>query len=413
MVRPTKRGDGRDLVTKWFLPYLDGSRPWLDPDNFPKRSADPNGYEVRSGKGKGKVEVLEGESELLERIRQRPFADWMGLPGRDHLLPSALASKPPSDEVNALRRRRHLHSLRRNGLYLILGLSYLAYDLIAGEGRVAFLIVIGLFLIVARPMMEALIGVRETQKSVSPELRAQRQAEWILFLGWLETRPARRIKVGLWILVGIFVIQVLKSPEGILTALLLAPLFEPAALIPDRVNEGEWWRLLTAGFLHGFVIHIWFNGTALYDLGRILAAILRPGVLAFVFLVSVLVGSIASWLLPPDSISVGASGGILGVLGFLAVLTWRKSTRLPQALRLRVGFSIGLITLLGVLGAQLIDNAAHGGGFLAGVILALLLPRSARIWNAGTSPWWRWVGGLSALVLAAGAIKAIYELLTH
>src|SRR3546814_12097447 len=78
------------------------------------------------------------------------------------------------------------------------------------------------------------------------------------------------------------------------------------------VAEGEWWRLVTSGFLHANLIHIGFNCLVLYQLGQVLEPVLGRLRFGAVYFASMLTGSFGVLLLSPDSLTVGASGAAIG-----------------------------------------------------------------------------------------------------
>src|SRR5688572_11834242 len=91
---------------------------------------------------------------------------------------------------------------------------------------------------------------------------------------------------------------------------------QAAGLVKSAVRDGEVWRLFTCATLHANFLHIWMNGQALIGLGRMIESLTNRAYLAIVFLPSALCGSIFSLLLMPNSTSVGASGGLMGLVGF-------------------------------------------------------------------------------------------------
>jgi rhomboid protease GluP len=138
------------------------------------------------------------------------------------------------------------------------------------------------------------------------------------------------------------------------------------------------WRLLSATFLHGGVIHLAFNMWALRDAGRLAERFYGNSQLLLIYLVSGLAGSMASLFFSARTgVSIGASGAIFGVVGCLLAATLTKANQLPPGL-----VSSMRSSMLGFLGFSLfmgftagfIDNAAHlgglAGGFLMGVVLA-------------------------------------------
>lgn len=134
----------------------------------------------------------------------------------------------------------------------------------------------------------------------------------------------------------------------------------------------EWWRYLTAPFLHGNLLHWVMNAAAILFLGRRLELLARwPHVIIVIF-GSALVGGIASseFLSAP---SVGASGGIMGLLGFLLVFETLHKRLVPKSSRRRLIAGVVITAMMGVLGFQFIDNAAHAGGLIAGMGYAFIV----------------------------------------
>jgi rhomboid protease GluP len=172
-------------------------------------------------------------------------------------------------------------------------------------------------------------------------------------------------------------------------------------LLPSSVDQGEWWRLFTAAFLHVDAIHLLLNAVAFYLGGVVLERLLGRIWMVALFIIGALAGAAFSYLLsPPNVVSVGASGAILAILGAAFVVTFRLPGGMDR-LRLQV-------SLLGVLAPTLVplvvkrtggqvDFAAHLGGAAAGVLVGLWLLRG---WPASRAlPGWRRVAWM---VTAAG-----------
>ena len=131
------------------------------------------------------------------------------------------------------------------------------------------------------------------------------------------------------------------------------------------VADGEYYRLLTAAFLHGGVFHILMNMFALAQLGPVLEAAL--GRLRFValYLLSALGGSVLSYLLSaPDQLGVGASGAIFGLFGAYYVVVRRMGGETRSILTLLV------INLVITFTVPIIDWRAHLGGLVVGALVA-------------------------------------------
>lgn len=139
----------------------------------------------------------------------------------------------------------------------------------------------------------------------------------------------------------------------------------------DIVVLGQWWRLVTAGFLHGGLLHILMNSWALMDLGAQVEEIYGSARLLVFYYVATICGFFAStfW---SASLSVGASAGIFGLIGAMIALGARHNSTLGSAVRgLYIRWAIyGL--LFGLLPGLQIDNAAHLGGLAGGFAVAYL-----------------------------------------
>jgi len=213
------------------------------------------------------------------------------------------------------------------------------------------------------------------------------------FETWLDLQPApaTRFLLGLMALVG-------------LAQLLPGDSVAAAGLVKAAYLHGEWWRLLTAPFLHGNIVHFLMNMAALVYLGKRLEVFARWPHLALVFLFAAVVGGEASASFV-GATSVGASGGLMGWLGFLIVFETLHGRLVPRPARRRLFAGVLLTALIGLLGYRFIDNAAHLGGLLAGMIYAaIVFPRSTSPKRPGPNITDQLAGAaaLGVLVVAAG-----------
>lgn len=150
-----------------------------------------------------------------------------------------------------------------------------------------------------------------------------------------------------------------------------------AGLVKERYFNGEWWRLFTAPLLHGNIVHFLMNAAALAYLGKRLEVFAGWPHLALVFLFSASIGGEASarFVL---STSVGASGGLMGWLGFLLVFESLHCNLVPRSSRRRLLAGVLLTGLIGLIGYRFVDNAAHIGGLAAGMLYAtIVFPKSS------------------------------------
>ena len=187
---------------------------------------------------------------------------------------------------------------------------------------------------------------------------------------------------------------------------------EAAGLVKGAVWEGETWRLFTCATLHANFMHIWMNGQALIGLGRMIESLTNRAYVTIVFLPSALCGSIFSLLLMPNSTSVGASGGLMGLVGFLAVLGYRRKEILPAGFFKSILVNICFVGVIGLVGFAIIDNAAHLGGLVAGVICGIaFIKRASDVSLANVSKLVRAAGLVSLLVIAAISLFSIVMIL--
>ncbi|HEX9050664.1 MAG TPA: rhomboid family intramembrane serine protease [Anaeromyxobacter sp.] len=143
----------------------------------------------------------------------------------------------------------------------------------------------------------------------------------------------------------------------------------------QAIREGEVWRLLTAGLVHGSWLHLAMNGMVLNDIGRLVESLFGARRFLVLLWVSVLGGSLASFATNPHP-SVGISGGLFGLVGAMLALGLRHRRSLtPPVKRILLRAPIEVIVLNLALGLALpiIDNSAHLGGLVTGFALAFLL----------------------------------------
>jgi membrane associated rhomboid family serine protease len=140
------------------------------------------------------------------------------------------------------------------------------------------------------------------------------------------------------------------------------------ALFAPSVTNGQWWLLLTAGFLHGSIFHLLFNVYILWVIGSQLESIVGKINFLIIYFVSLLVGSFASYLFSPfGSYSIGASGAIFGLMGAMLVVGRKRNLDISQITTLvAINVVIGFV-LSGI------DWRAHLGGLAAGAFITWVL----------------------------------------
>lgn len=271
---------------------------------------------------------------------------------------------------------------RRKGVWLPLGVFAVMAVLALQSGSMRSAAY--LFAILALVWAGVRIHAAFRSGDITPE-DVRGDAEMGLHGAWLRERHAQWTRWLSALLIGVGVAQV---AVGIPDSVEIAGLHKPSAW------AGQWWRLFTATLLHGGALHFFFNFTALQSIGRLTENHAHRIFLPLVFLVTALTGSVASLLLT-EGTSVGASGGLMGLIGFLAVLGYARRRVVPAGFARMMVMDIALVGIIGLLGAAFIDNAGHAGGLVGGAVLgALLIPRDQQAPGVGWVP--------SAVVRAAG-----------
>jgi len=152
-------------------------------------------------------------------------------------------------------------------------------------------------------------------------------------------------------------------------------LYDMFAVSQGTVGDGEWWRLITSGFVHGagypgsVPLHLAFNMLALWVLGGMLEPAIGRLRFLLIYFTSLLAGSLGTLLLNPDGFSAGASGAVFGLMGSaLLVMRARGVNPLESGIGLWLGLNL-LITFT----FPNISIGGHLGGLAGGLIATFLL----------------------------------------
>lgn len=188
------------------------------------------------------------------------------------------------------------------------------------------------------------------------------------------------VNFGLYAVMTAYSLSHAKNPS--LLDLDLITLYRFGGKFRANILHGEWWRLVTAGFLHGGIMHIAMNSWVLYDLGAQVEEMYATSRFIVFYFLSTIGGFLVStyW---SESPSVGASAGLFGLIGAMIALGAKNRTRMGAAIRgMYVRWAIyGL--LFGLLPFFRIDNAAHIGGLATGFLCAYFAgtPRLVESWT--------------------------------
>jgi len=192
--------------------------------------------------------------------------------------------------------------------------------------------------------------------------------------------PTLNAKTGFYWIVGIILINalvfwVLEQRGGSEN---LSNLLRFGAIRAPLVYEGDWWRLITAQFLHIGLRHILGNMLLLGVLGALTLRMWGPGRLLFIYVIAGLVGNLGGLLLGSQiAVKAGASGAILGILGALAGQRVRHLLHPDTRSRYKAWHILAMLVafygfVVGVRPQS--DHVAHVAGLIAGALLAFALP---------------------------------------
>ncbi len=149
-----------------------------------------------------------------------------------------------------------------------------------------------------------------------------------------------------------------------LIARALAPTSNGLGVHVIGVGEGEWYRLVTSGFLHFGVLHLAVNMYALWVLGSVVEQMGGRARMGTIYGVSMLAGSLGALLITPDSLTAGASGAIFGLMG--AILLAHRAQGIPFQNSPLIG--VLMINLVITFGLSNISVGGHLGGLVGGAI---------------------------------------------
>jgi membrane associated rhomboid family serine protease len=179
------------------------------------------------------------------------------------------------------------------------------------------------------------------------------------------------------------------------------------------VSSGEWYRLLTSGFLHASVLHIGSNMLALFFIGRALEPALGQLRLGSIYFVSLAAGSLGVIVLEPDALSIGASGAIFGLMGAFVIIARARGISIMQT-------GIGPVILLNLaitFTIPGISKGGHIGGLIGGAAIALVmveLEKRRRYARGGAMPFAAvsLAAFVALLVVAVALARSKYPSLT-
>ena len=169
------------------------------------------------------------------------------------------------------------------------------------------------------------------------------------------------------------------------------------ASVPAFMADGQWWRLITAGFLHGSILHILMNSWALFGLGAEVEQLYGTSRMIVFYFVSTVTGFWASSHLLGGHLSVGSSAGIFGLIG--AMIAFGVTDKSHMGSLVKGYYTQWLIWGVIISFMPGVDFMAHAGGFAGGFVAAYLAstPRARLMWK---EPLIKTLAGISVAITA-------------
>ncbi|MCW2984496.1 MAG: rhomboid family intrarane serine protease [Conexibacter sp.] len=171
-------------------------------------------------------------------------------------------------------------------------------------------------------------------------------------------------------------------------------IYQHFALYGPLVDAGDYWRLVTSGFLHSGIFHIGFNMYLLWLLGQQLERLLGSARFGTVYFTALLCGSLGALVQTTESVVVGASGAVFGLMGALVVEQWRRGY---EAFGGGLGGLIVINLVIGFIPGFNIAFGGHIGGLIGGVLAALAFHLGDRLRA-------RWLGYAACVALSVIAV---------
>jgi membrane associated rhomboid family serine protease len=218
-------------------------------------------------------------------------------------------------------------------------------------------------------MTVAPVGLRCPEHSGKPQGVA-RVRSTVRRAGW-EGTGSLVTKLLIAINVAVYLAEI---ATGASASTLAGTVYVKGALFGPDVANGDWWRLITSGFLHANVLHLGMNMLILWLVGAPLEEMLGRARFLLLYFVSLLAGAAGALLQAPLSPTVGASGAIFGLFGALLVLEYFATGRIVG------GQAFGLIAINLVISFTFngISWGGHIGGLVGGILGTLILARFGR-----------------------------------
>jgi membrane associated rhomboid family serine protease len=399
---------------------------WFDPAGLPENPLpDGWGFMQRGQIYETSLEEIQtlaksGPGEVLWNGKlERPSIAIVAAPGEKHLVTAADRPEfqPMLLEANEARLKATLKKSAKL-FFPMAALAVVTYFVVSDSPVVSLL-----FLMFAAngafPYFSSLIQLRRLRKQPDRFLAdLSSEVRYSVWLSLAGNRGARRTNwlVGAWVVVFLAQLVALYRSGALDSVDLMTlggtgprPDIAVAGLVKSLV-PAEPWRLLTAATMHAGLLHLLMNVLVMMGLSVQLERGIHRYFVALVWLLGAVVGNLASWYSVPNP-SLGASGGIAAVFGYLLVTGWVCHRILPPGYFGRLAANLVFMCVLGYLGRDIIDNSAHLGGLITGCAIALLTfcrgPRSLPLQDQA---WLTAVGRVSEVATLLVVLFTILQL---
>lgn len=250
---------------------------------------------------------------------------------------------------------------RRSQWFLALGalvIAYLLFTVFAGFSTVADLFRNIFFILGLFGLAGGVWGIYYARKLTLKDLIPSPEA-----IEFLRQEQLTKPYYSYVLVAGLIVVTLSQFWAGLDASISIAGFVKP-----NFLSKSQYWRILTGGVLHGGILHLYFNGQALYGFGSLIESLSNRAHLALVFLSAIIGGGLVSLIFLPAGTSVGASGGIMGLIGYLAIYGYRRKRQLPPDFLKSMLINVGFIAAFGIVAYQIVDNFGHLGGVLTGAV---------------------------------------------
>lgn len=338
---------------------MDDEAVWKKDESFPR--ADPEGkfgYLLRSKRhvcDRDKLEkAIRKHFYWSKFLVQTPTSSFMG---------------PPTDFIETRDVGFQVYKKRAFFLGAVVAIATPLYGIAGAIGFIKNNLTLGLVGLIGCASM--LIALTFTLGDVRSSTAAnQKLKERIRFVEWLRCGRSSAVTTAITVLCAIWVLLHFLIGFGFSTE---DKLISAYAIIPAQVLGGEWWRIFTGTLIHFTVMHLALNCFGLLVYGRIVELLFSKYRFWLILLVTAWIGGLGStFFLSSHQASIGISGGIFGLGGFIATAGTDSRHQIPRLIILVLWASLAIGLAASIVDYRRIDVFAHSTGFVVGVILGVI-----------------------------------------